>query len=102
MEEKNKRDQEEQKIKEEWKLQKKRKKEEMKSNCEAEFNAWAKKEESRHKKSIRKLHRQRVEELRKYYLGGQEDAKFPQGEEPQLDRAESPMASEAADNTSDV
>ena len=64
-------------------MEKRRKRDELKS--EAEYDAWSNREKHLRMKQDKKKRRRYVRELRKFYLGGQEDVKFEIGSEPPLD-----------------
>jgi len=82
-EEKRKLDQEKERRAKEWDMEKRRKRDELKS--EAEYDAWSNREKHLRMKQDKKKRRRYVRELRKFYLGGQEDVKFEIGSEPPLD-----------------
>ena len=98
-EEKRKLDQEKERRAKEWDMEKRRKRDELKS--EAEYDAWSNREKHRRIKQDKKKRRRHVRELRKFYLGGQEDVKFEIGSEPPLDQALPSSAGNAADNNAD-
>ena len=82
-EEKRKLDEEKERRAKEWDMEKRRKRDELKS--EAEYDAWSNREKHLRMKQDKKKRRRYVRELRKFYLGGQEDVKFEIGSEPPLD-----------------
>ena len=81
-------------------MEKKRKRDELKSK--ADYDAWAKKEKPRRIKQDQKKRKSHVRELRKFYLGVQEDIKFEKGLEPPLDEILPSIANNAADNNADA
>jgi hypothetical protein len=81
-------------------MEKRRKRDELKSK--ADYDAWAKKEKPRRVKQDQKKRRRHVRELRKFYLGGQEDIKFEKGSEPPLDETLPSIANNPADINADA